>query len=398
MSNLKVSPPKNHTPSGDQYHVNAGTIADIQRGLLAQPTFFGNHGSTGSGAGGFQSFLSGLGSLQTTSKSSERTDLTPAQLAKLETVAKSMALFGAIPIDVARDFLTILIRINDIDDFAAVLLATGLAAIIPTSYMRDVDRLLNVKELSQAAFLANALAGLIKAFAQYLRSSQQTSGGTSPMNAILSAFGLGGSASAEALMDAGSIEQRLGNFLSELVLGERIPIPVIAQNPMKEPPSYVGKVFFGELVGVMSHVDITELFPKKIAAFPEASSGAGMSSFNFQNMAGFAQGMPMTDLISNMNFGGADTSSGFMNTKATAILDQMGSMLGVSGTDKVEMRRADNAIPVMIALSAVNTGRETSPFPTSSFQDGWTLASSVTQFIQNNDSAFLTKLRGGEET
>lgn len=392
-TDLKTSPPRNHTPTEDQYHVNADAIAAIQRGLLLQPTFFGNQSATAA----FANFVGGVAAGQTAAIK-KAIEVTSTQLGRLEQVAQSMANYGHIYNDVARDFLHILIRIDNPVDFEAVLTATGLKDVIPLSYMGKIDELLEIPALAQTAFLANALNGVLKTYARYLNAGQLSSGGSSPLNAILSAFDLGGSSVAQALLDAGAIEQRLGNFLSELVTGKRIPIPVIAQNPMKESPSYLGKVFFGELSGVMSLVDIAELFPKKVAAFPQASNGAGMSSFNFQNMAGFTNAMSMVDVVNNIAFGGKIPEVGsFMAQKADAMVGQLRGMLGAAADEMVEMRRADNAIPMMIAMSAVISGRDTSPFPASTFQDGWALASSVTQYLAKNESAFLAKMRGQEE-
>lgn len=393
---LEIVAPRAEALTDELYQISKDALAEIQRGNITQPTFYGNQALTSA----FSSFMSGMMTSRNYAGRPSPT-LNQTQNLKLEQVAQSMANFSMVPFDQARTFLEILINVDNESDFTTITEAVGLDDVMPTSMMGNASLILNVPGIEAVGFLANAVSALISQFAKYVRAADTATSANSfdPLDMIssmLGMFGLGSSALGSSLLDKGTIETKLGNFLSELVLGQRIPVPVIAQNPMKEPPTYVGKVFFGELQGLMPLVDINEIFPKKLGVFPSPSNGAGRSSFNFMNMSSFMGAMPLGDAINTMNFGTTSLPAGsFLSDLSTSQISTVQSMLGAGSDEKIELNRADNAIPFMMAMSAVNTGRDKSPFPSEAFTQGWALASHVTQYMQTSgQSDFLDTLRG----
>lgn len=391
---LDVIDPKYHELAEEFYHLNQDAIGDIQRGIFEQPTFYGNHAMTQA----FANFRQGATSASKYGGRA-RPKLSSSVETLMATVASRMVSRGNVKLDVAEKFLRILANVDSATDFNTIIKAIGLSDKIGVSMMGDIEAILKVPEIENAAFLANALSALVDLFEKYIRAASKATNSEfdvgSMIESMLSMFSLGSSGSAKALMDSGSIETKLGNFLSEVVLGQRIPMPVIAQNPMKEAPSYVGKVFMGELPGTLSFVDIKELFPKKIAAFPSPANGAGVSSFKFQNFSSFSGAQSLSSVINNLNFGSPTVPAGsYLEELSNTQFDKVKNLLGASDDEKIELTRADHAIPFMIAASSLNTNTDTSPFPTQAFQEGWNIASSLTGYLAQEQNDFLKKIRG----
>lgn len=398
MSDFQITDPQGSTPEEDTGYIdiNADTLSDVQRGYFRAPSFYGDI----SASSGHSNFKSGLSSAKKYSgyASAGRDSITNTDLTLLRKIAKEIASYGNVSYEIAEDFLYILINIDKIEDMKKIAEAIDLPELDDESILGNASEILSLPNLSKVAYLANALAGLVKAFARYIRaSSKAQSSGTSPLSFIQSAlgfFGLSSSSLAASLMDIGPTETRLGHFLSEEVLGTRIPTSVIAQNPMKESPSYVGKVFFGENPTSMSLTDITEIFPKKIGVFPSPDKGSGTTSFGFQNLKSLQGAIPINDVINIFSIGKKDTTEGtYLHTKSQEIQERVRSIIGASSSDKIELNRADNAIPFMIGLSSINAGTETSPFSYQSFQEGWTLSNSLSNYLQKEQNSFISSLR-----
>ena len=185
----------------------------------------------------------------------------------------------------------------------------------------------------------------------------------------------------------------MGNFLSELIEGKRIPTNVIAKNPMMNAPSYTGKAFFGEAPNAMSNVDIDQLFAKKIAVFGQPSNGVGTSSFSMQNFGSFASSMPLNQFVSKVITGTSDLGSTRKENMINSIVMGINTFTGSKSTDMVEITRADNAIPIMMALATKLSGYDKSVFSGSTFQEGWGLAQSVGNALQQQDPGFLEVAR-----
>lgn len=182
--------------------------------------------------------------------------------------------------------------------------------------------------------------------------------------------------------------------ISNLVLGQRIPPSMLCSNPVMQPPSYAGRAFFGEGPAPMIAVD--QMFNRRIATYPQASSGAGLQSFQMQNFGSFGSSLSIASLLTRMTYGVSSVPSG---SRLASVIDSkalsIGSLLGVASvaTALIEPRRSDNAIPMMIALSTVLANDTSCPFATSTFSGGWKMASSVGNDVQKYAPGFLSTAR-----
>ena len=395
-------PPRGESEENNNFiTLSNDTISDVQRGHFKQPSFYGDQSSSSN----HSSFKSGVNTSEGYSGFSLQFredgdhELTPTEIKELEKVARNIASYGNVPYDVAEDFLYILIAIDDIEDMRKISIATEIEELDDESILQNAMVILSIRSLIKVAYLANALSGLIKAFAKYKRANNKaTSSGTSGLSfigAALSLFGISGS-SATALLDKGPTQDRLGHYLSEVVLGTRIPTPVIASNPMKESPSYAGKVFFGEASSPMALNDIDELFPKKIGVYESPDKGSGLSSFNFQNIGTLQGTQSITDMINIFSIGKKTediTENTYIAEKSEENKTKALDLMGASETDTLELNRADNAIPFMIALSAINCNTDSCPFSYQTFQEAWILSNSVNNFLQEEQNDFIETIR-----
>lgn len=212
--------------------------------------------------------------------------------------------------------------------------------------------------------------------------------GATPLGGILSAFGsFGGIAGGPLLSQMGGYA--IGNFMSELVTGKRIPTQKIANNPSLRPPSYAGKAFFGETPVSLPAVD--QLFCRKVGSFGEPTGGSGTDSFGMQNFASFGGVMDVASVVTKMITGSSkvpDTNT-YYGQSVNTMISNVANILNVKSGSSIEMRRSDNAIPMMIGLSAAIAGQSFSPFGSGTMSDGWKIASSAANDIQNINPGFL---------
>ena len=394
----KIPPRGEAEENSNSIILSNDTISDVQRGHYKQPSFYGDQSASSNhslfrGSVTTSENYSGF-SLQFRENGDH--ELTLVETRELQKVARNIASYGNVAYDVAEDFLYILIAIDDIEDMRKISVATEIEELNDESILQNATAILSIRSLIKVAYLANALSGLIKAFAKYQRvNNKATSSGTSGLsfiNAALSLFGVSGS----ALLDKGPTQDRLGHYLSEVVLGSRIPTTIIASNPMKESPSYVGKVFFGEASSPMALNDVDELFPKKIGVYDSPDKGSGLSSFNFQNIGSLQGKQSITNMINIFSIGKKSEDikeNSYIATKSEENKQKALDIMGASETDTLELNRADNAIPFMIALSAINCNTDTCPFSYQTFQEAWILSNSVNNFMQEEQNDFITTIR-----
>ena len=407
---IETDPTRTTQGTESEYDIDSGA-SEVQRGHFKKPQFFGDnsmsaHFTAFSSAVAAAASFGGASSYLVNDLTDQRTDedsywrLTVSEYDEIRRKASSMASFGNIPYDVAEDFLVILCYINRLDDMILIADTLQIPELADSTILRKPFLILAVPGLEKAAYLASAVEGLINLFRKYLNSSQYTptTSGES-MDSILQnlgamASGLGGGAGIMAQLESGTSDSAMGNFLSELVLEKRIPMSVIAKNPNMQSPSYTGKAFFGESPTALSLVDMKAIFAKKIGCFPKPSNGSGTTSFSLQNMGSLAGGISIQGLISKMNFGSTSVEPGTKKFRQiSAIGDQLNSLTGARLDETVDVRRADTAIPLMSALSAISAGEQTSPFNADTFKSGWTQANGVSNHLQNNGSSFLEAMR-----
>jgi len=211
---------------------------------------------------------------------------------------------------------------------------------------------------------------------------------STPLGGVLSAFGIfGGIAGGPLLSQMGGYA--IGNYMSELVTGKRIPTQKIANNPSLRPPSYAGKAFFGETPVALPAVD--QLFCRKVGSFGEPTGGSGTDSFGMQNFASFGGVLNVASVVSRMVTGSSvvPNTNSYYGQSVNTLISNVSNILNVGTNASIEMRRSDNAIPMMIGLSAAIAGQSFSPFGSGVMADGWKIASSAANEIQNINPGFL---------
>jgi hypothetical protein len=215
---------------------------------------------------------------------------------------------------------------------------------------------------------------------------------SAPLGGSLSSFGSMGSAALNSLLDqVGGFS--IGNYMSELVTGKRIPTQKIANNPCLRPPSYQGKAFFGETPCALPAVD--QLFCRKVGSFSNPTSGSGADSFGAQNFASFDGSSSVSSVITRMVSGSSNIPSPttYYGEKMNQMIENVCNNLNVPTNASIEMRRSDNSIPFFIALSAAIAGESFSPFGSKPISEGWKLASSTSNDIQRYNPDYLNTCR-----
>ena len=225
--------------------------------------------------------------------------------------------------------------------------------------------------------------------------------GSNAINSMLSASPLGGAMAslgslggvAAALLLGQSGGQAMGGFMSKLLTGARIASATLANNPTLIPPSYAGKSFFGESGISLPAIDQT--FCRKIGAFGATSGASGTMSFGMQNFASMGGSLPINSVITNMLIGTTvvPAATNFFGKEIAEKIGNVCSILNVAATATIEMRRSDNAIPLMIGMSSAIAGESFSPFGSSTFSNGWKLASSTANDVQKYNPQFLETCR-----
>lgn len=384
--------------------------AEIQRGNKPRPQFYGDQSMTGShssfssAVGLASSFAGIIGSIRENTVDSRGQDdqyrLTKAEMAELVKVAKNIATYGNIPFDVVEDFLIILCYIDTAADLHTIAVGVQVEKLDDPSLIRQPFAILAVPDLFRIAYAASAVEGLINTFRRFLLMAQNSPQETDQnIDSLLSALSgvlgaLGGSGGASARLNNQDASDALGHFMSELITGKRIPMTVIAKNPALQSPSFIGKAMFGEAPTALSNIDITQVFNKKIGSFPKPSNGAGTTSFGIQNLGGFASSMNIPQIASKLLFGNAPATSGSKKERqVAAAADKMTTLTGSNTTETMDIRRADTAIPLLAAFSAVVSGTDKSIFPTTVFQQGWQLSNSVSNYLQTNGSTYLEAIK-----
>lgn len=389
-----------------EYDVDADA-ALVQKGVYKKPSFYGDQTVSQSHV----SFMSGVNTalswagqaamkFETIKERNENTGykLTEAEFKLLQRRASSIANYSKIPYDTCEDFLVILCFVNDIIDMRKIADAVQIPELDNPAILRQPMQILNIPKLEKICFAAQALDGLVNMFRKYTTLAQNTpnkskdasdvSSILNTMSSLMGGFG-GGAASLGPRLELGE----MGNYLSELISGKRVPTNVIAKNPMLQAPSYVGKAFFGEHPNALANFDIDQLFNKAIAVFPQMQSGAGTSAFSMQNFSSFQQAMPLTNFVSKVVTGSPSMDSQRKINQVMGVVNQITSLTGAKPTDTVEINRADNAIPIMMGIATSLSGMDKPIFSAATFQQGWATAQSVGNQLMNIDPSFMEAAR-----
>jgi hypothetical protein len=248
---------------------------------------------------------------------------------------------------------------------------------------------LSVTQLASVTNPATAVTGLATLAGASTISSLLNQ---SPLGGALGNLGsLGGIAMSVLLGKSGGAA--IGGMMSELLTGKRIATSTRANNPMLTPPSYAGKSFFGEAPVSLPAVD--QLFCRRVGAFGTSQGGSGVVSFGMQNFASMGGSLPISSVVSRMITGSPTLppSTTFFGSQVSSMVTNVCSNLNVPVTSTIEMRRSDNAIPLMMGFSAAMVGENFSPFGSKPLTQGWQLASSAANDIQKYNPQFLQTCR-----
>ena len=213
-----------------------------------------------------------------------------------------------------------------------------------------------------------------------------------PLGGVLSSLGpLGGIAMGVLLQQVGG--NAVGSFMSEVLTGQRIASSMLANNPMLTPPSMAGKSFFGEAPVSLPAVD--QVFCRKVGAFGAPTGGTGVVSFGMQNFASMGGALSIASVVSNLVTGSSAIPSPttFYGQQVATMTSNLCNNMNVPITSMIEMRRSDNAIPLMLGMSAVMIGENFSPFGSKPMTQGWALASSTANDIQKYNPQYLNACR-----
>lgn len=167
------------------------------------------------------------------------------------------------------------------------------------------------------------------------------------------------------------------------VLGQTPPIQMLAKNPTLKKPTEIGKRLFGQLPATIPAID--QSFARRIAVFTNAVNAAGTQSFEFQNFGSFGADQVLSTAIQSI--------LGSSNSQVQNLVNDVGNILGASIDAAIDLRRSDNAVPLLIGMASALAGEVNSPFPTSAFSNGWKLAASVGNFVQDRNPEFIKVCR-----
>lgn len=354
-------------------------VAFEQRGFIQPPKFFGCP-IDDSGFSNFTNAVNiaaGVASAAIQARTvnqqqaGERNDInfyfTDDERQKIINKAGEIGELNLAPTDILEQFLFILCFIDNINDLRFVSEQIYLPEINDSSYIRNVDKILSVRNLHKIAFLACALSAIINRFTERFNNSTTVanSGNNNTANQLINSLtsllagGGGGANILEWLTQSSDTSSRIGRKLSEQLLGQKLPMTKIAKNPQLQKPSYTGKAFFCETAGHMTALD--QVFNKTIAVFSQESAGAGAPSFNMMNLGALRNGGNGVSMAQAATFALTGSlsvpTSGFEGAAITQTVQNLGSMLGVASsalnTTRVELNRADNAIPFMGAINGL---------------------------------------------
>lgn len=381
--------------------LDSDTIADMQRGFIKKPEFFHDvtdddqHDDFKNAIETAKNYVGFIQSaIQLVDQREDNNDffyLTKSEYKEIEKLSRSISKYGNTPQQTIIDFLIILCCIDKIQDMKKIANVLELPELMNIEILRKPFDILAIPKLYKIAFMANALDSLIKTFNRFL-PSERTETKTSDIASVIS--NLGGLLSGTTdMLESMSGENALGNFMSELIEGVRIPTPVIAKNPMKISPSYIGQALFGESPNSISLVDVNEVFNKKLAIFPQPVNGAGVSSFQMQNQLKFSSDTTIKEFINNIMFGGIIKAGSYKDNKIKSIVDKIKVSTGVRDDEKFKVNSADVAIPLQICISAINCGMDKTPFSTKVFQDAWQTSNYVSHMMQKTNPDFINIYR-----
>ena len=304
---------------------------------------------------------------QLTSVASQLTNLNSL----IQSTISSITKFGIAALSsVVNSFYSLLRTVRDLTNFTSQLAGITSLAATPGKILDVASQMIKISSI--ASSIASVASGILSA-----------------VKAIAGPGAIGAA--------AGVILNKVGGYarsgiLIEQSMGQRLPPSVLYRNPTMMSPSYAGKAFFGENLAPQAAVD--QVFSRVIAAFPEAVNGSGNMSFGMQNFASFAGATTIASLASRVLLGTPTVpTSGVLAGVVATTTQNICNILNVATNSTYEARRSDNAIPIIAAVACAVVNETRTPFPSSTYSNGWKLASATGNYVQREQSAFFQTAR-----
>lgn len=366
--------PHQNNPNSKTIVNNSHNNAFERRGFIQQKEFFGCKANDSSQslfntavntAASYANMAQSATTL-TQQQAGIRTDInfyfTEQEKSLIENKAREIATLNLAPYDLLVRFLYILCYINKLEDMKYISDTIEIPELYDQAYLRDVGKIVALKNLYKIAFLSCALSAIIDRFnsqmvqAQSLVNNSNSNDILKALTAAAALGGLAGAAAAAWLDESNSTEDRVGAFLSYVLFGKRMPTTKIAKNPNLQKPSYIGKAFMCESATPMAAVD--QIIPKLVAVFPKESAGAGVPAFNMMNLGSLKKGVTLLQAVSLSQLGTlTPPSSGSTLTALNQMVTNVGGVLGIASsslaTTKLDIFRPDTMIPFMSAMNTI---------------------------------------------
>jgi hypothetical protein len=291
----------------------------------------------------------------------------------------------------------------NIDNIIAKLRAFGISTLSGTidslyGLVRNVRSVMNfasqIQTLATVTISPGKLIDVIHQIQKLIKMVQNllsaVQGILSAVNALASSLGNIGLAAARARNSFGGFA--LSAILAELTLGQRLPSMVLYNNPILQAPSFIGQAFFGEAANAQYAIE--QLFCRKIGAFPAPQNAMGATVFGMQNFGSYGGTTTLRNMVSRtlLDVTIAPDPGTTLGDLVDTNVTNVANLLNIKTDSIIEARRSDNAIPYLIAMTAVIAGDTVTPIPTSVHSESWKIASSVGNDLQRYNPDFFTTI------
>jgi hypothetical protein len=299
-------------------------------------------------------------------------DLLSSTSTLIDNIITKLRQFGISTLSGTIDSLYGLVRnVRSVMNFASQIQALATVTISPGKLIDVINQIQKLIRMVQN--LLSAVSGILSA-----------------VNALASSLSNIGLAAAKAKNSFGGFA--MSAILAELTLGQRLPSMVLYNNPILQAPSFIGQAFFGEAANAQYAIE--QLFCRKIGAFPAPQNAMGAAVFGMQNFGSYGGSTSLRNMVSRtlLDITTAPAAGTTLGDLVDESVTNVANLLNIKTDSIIEARRSDNAIPYLIAMTAVIAGDEVSPIETSNHSEAWKIASSVGNDLQRNNPDFFTTI------
>lgn len=378
-------------------------------------------------------------------------DWSDAVVAEITKVANKIAQLSNIRVEDAEDFLYILITTDSHEVMVKFATATDIAELADINIMMKPMEILAIPGIEKVAYLADAISGILKAYKKYFQDDNYANNTNDLMDvnqkieAISNALGiLTGGVSNEgpgsAPINGGAPGALLGPIMSLILHGKEVPMGVQTNNPLLLPRTIIGMTMFGAAPQSTSTFDPMKFptFIQGLANYGDIiTGGAANGGFDVKNKGSLNTIQTLGSIVSGLSglknigklvqntakvfstldpdskegsklvkkggnpsnlgdqVGTKDQTPKVMPTPPNIvenIVKGLGEMvtgaLGAKIGDMVEMSKADNAVPIMGAMSnALNSIQDFMPQVNNEMREA---LSSITSSMDGIGNLFST--------